>query len=46
MKKEEAVSALEEAHLVAEIIEETSKTVEEGYVVSQEIRDLYIFYFC
>lgn len=39
MKKEEAVSALEEAHLVAEIIEETSKTVEEGYVVSQETKE-------
>ena len=36
MKKEEAITALEEANLLAEVIEETSKTVEEGYVVSQE----------
>ncbi len=39
MKKEEAIVALEEAHLNAEIIEETSKTVEEGYVVSQETKE-------
>lgn len=39
MKKEEAITALEEAHLIAEIIEETSKTVEEGYVVSQETKE-------
>ena len=37
MTKEEAVDALEEANLKAEIIEETSKTVEEGYVISQEV---------
>lgn len=36
MKKEEAIQSLEEANLIAEVIEETSKTVEEGYVVSQE----------
>lgn len=36
MKKEEAITALEEANLIAEVIEETSKTVEEGFVVSQE----------
>lgn len=36
MKKEEAITALEEANLIAEVIEETSKTVEEGVVVSQE----------
>lgn len=36
MKREEAVDALEEANLKAEIVEETSKTVEEGYVISQE----------
>lgn len=36
-KKEEAITELENANLVAEVIEETSKTVEEGYVISQEI---------
>ncbi len=39
MKKEDAIVALEEAHLKAEVIEETSKTVEEGYVVSQETKE-------
>lgn len=39
MKKEEAITALEEANLLAEVIEETSKTVEEGYVVSQETKE-------
>ncbi len=39
MKKEEAISTLEESNLVAEVIEETSKTVEEGYVVSQETKE-------
>lgn len=39
MEKEEAISALEEANLVAEVVEETSKTVEEGYVVSQETKE-------
>ena len=37
MKEEEAISALEEANLKAEVIEETSKKVEEGYVISQEV---------
>ena len=36
MEREEAISALEEAKLKAEIVEETSKKVEEGYVISQE----------
>lgn len=36
MEEEEAVKALEEAKLKVEIIEETSKKVEEGYVISQE----------
>lgn len=36
MKEDEAVKALEEAKLKAEIVEETSKKVEEGYVISQE----------
>lgn len=36
MEKEEAISALEEANLIAEVVEETSKKVEEGYVISQE----------
>lgn len=35
--REEAVQLLEEAKLKAEVIEETSKTVKEGFVVSQEI---------
>ncbi len=39
MTKEEAISALEDANLVAEVIEETSKTVEENYVVSQETKE-------
>ena len=36
MTEEEAVKALEDSKLKAEIIEETSKKVEEGYVISQE----------
>ncbi len=36
MKKDEAITALEDAKLKVEIIEETSKKVEEGYVISQE----------
>ncbi len=39
MKKEEAITALEEANLLYEVIEETSKTVEEGYVISQETKE-------
>lgn len=39
MEKEEAISALEEANLLSEVIEETSKTVKEGYVVSQETKE-------
>lgn len=35
-EKEEAIKLIEEAKLKAEIIEETSKTVKEGFVVSQE----------
>ena len=37
MTRQEAVDALEEANLKAEIVEETSRTVEEGYVISQEV---------
>ena len=37
MTLEEAQKALEEANLKAEVVEETSKTVEAGYVISQEI---------
>ena len=37
MTREEAEEALEEANLKAEIVEETSKTVEKGYVISQEV---------
>ena len=36
-KGQEAEEALEEANLKAEIVEETSKTVEEGYVISQDV---------
>ena len=36
MEKEEAIKALEDAKLKVEVIEETSKKVEEGYVISQE----------
>ncbi len=36
-EKEEAIKLIEDAKLKAEVIEETSKTVEEGMVVSQEI---------
>lgn len=35
-EKEEAIKLIEEANLKAEIVEETSKTVKEGYVISQE----------
>ena len=37
MKYEDAVKELEAAKLKAEKVEETSKTVEEGYVISQEV---------
>lgn len=36
MKQDEAIKALEATNLKAEVIEETSKKVEEGYVISQE----------
>ena len=36
MTKEEAIQAIEDAKLKAEVIEETSKKVEEGYVISQD----------
>lgn len=36
MEKDKAIQAIEDAKLKAEIIEETSKKVEEGYVISQE----------
>ena len=35
-EKEEAIQLIEDAKLKAEVIEETSKTVKEGYVISQE----------
>ena len=35
-EKEEAIQLIENAKLKAEVIEETSKTVKEGYVISQE----------
>ncbi len=36
LKQDEAVKQLEDAKLKVEIVEETSKKVEEGYVISQE----------
>lgn len=39
MKKEEAIEALQRKNLLSEVIEETSKTVEQGYVISQEIEE-------
>ena len=35
-EKNEAIKMLEDASLKAEVVEETSRTVEEGYVISQE----------
>ena len=35
--KEEAIKTIEDAKLKAEIVEENSKTVKEGYVISQEV---------
>ncbi|MCI8471042.1 MAG: Stk1 family PASTA domain-containing Ser/Thr kinase [Clostridia bacterium] len=35
-EKDEAIKLIEEAKLKAEVIEETSKTVKEGFVISQE----------
>ena len=35
-EKDEAVQLIEDAKLKAEVVEETSKTVKEGYVISQE----------
>lgn len=37
MKKEEAIIALENNKLVAQVIEETSESVKEGYIISQDI---------
>ncbi len=36
MKKEEAIKALEDAKLKVEVVEETNKKIQEGYVISQE----------
>ncbi len=36
MKKEEAIQAIEEAKLKVQVVEETSKTIEAGYVITQE----------
>ena len=36
-EKEEAIKLIEEAKLKAEVIEETSKTVQEGHVIKQEL---------
>ena len=37
LEKEEAIDELEKAKLKAEVVEETSRKVEEGYVISQEV---------
>lgn len=37
MKEDEAIQELEKANLKAEVIEETSKKVQSGYVISQEV---------
>lgn len=37
LTEDEAIQALEDAKLKVEVIEETSKKVEEGYVISQEV---------
>lgn len=39
MTKEEAIEAIETAKLKAEVVEETSKKIEEGYVISQETKE-------
>ena len=36
MEKDEAIKALEDAKLEVQVVEETSKKVQEGYVISQE----------
>ena len=36
-EKNEAIKMIEDANLKAEVVEETSKTVKEGYVISQEV---------
>lgn len=36
LSKEDAIQAIEDANLVAEVTEETSKKVEQGYVISQD----------
>ena len=36
MKKDDAINVLEQAKLKVEVVEETSKKVQEGYVISQE----------
>ena len=36
-ERSEAIKMLEDAKLKAEVVEETSKTVKEGYVISQEV---------
>jgi len=37
MKQDDAVKALEDANLKAEVVEETSKKVQAGYVISQDV---------
>ena len=35
-ERDEAIKLIEDANLVAEVVEETSRTVQEGYVISQD----------
>ena len=37
MERDDAINALEEAKLIAEVVEETSRKIQAGYVISQEI---------
>ena len=46
MEKDKAVKALEDAKLKVEIVEESSKKVQEGYVISQETSPVYFMYGC
>ncbi len=39
MSQDDAIKALEDANLKAEVVSETSKKVQEGYVISQEVAE-------
>lgn len=40
MSQDDAIKALEDANLKAEVVSETSKKVQEGYVISQEVDEV------